>query len=209
MADPRDFLLNTDYEMDKIVFVATGELDENNPYIQIKHSLKTFPLIFGVCSPNENFSNSYSLPLNFQSSPFECDLYADTEAVYLDFMPTEETPKIYYRVYAFMPSDVNNSAPATSGYGKNFVLNTDYNYCKLFSAGVVNTLDDPVTIHHGLGYIPQIMLWDIVYEPFSQVPAYIAPLEYNSPTYNILITDQDVTFSAQHHTYYRIYYDEA
>ena len=66
--DPREFLLNTDYEMDKIIYFKEGKV--NNPInnyetISIPHNLGFAPLIFGVCSFNSSFTNTRSFPVDY------------------------------------------------------------------------------------------------------------------------------------------------
>ena len=90
-------------------------------------------------------------------------------------------------------------APKTSGKANTFVINTDYNYCKLFKKGYT---ESDLTIKHNFGYIPLVLAWD----------AYGAPLWlYDSNTDHIEVTSSNVVIkcSPDSRVHYRIYYDKA
>ena len=66
--DPRDFLLNTDYEMDKIVYFKEGSLNSGQTDVSIPHKLGFAPLIFGICAFNEDFSDARGIPYQYQTT---------------------------------------------------------------------------------------------------------------------------------------------
>ena len=212
--NPRDFLLNTDYEMDKIVFFTQGEIEAGqNRYIP--HSLGFYPLVFGVCATSSDFSDARALPYLFfpGGADFQFSLFANKTNVEISYGSNEPSaPKMYYRIFAFEPSDSRAKIGATSKHAKNFILNTDYNYCKLRSKGFV-TGDG--TIAHNLGYIPQVMIW-----LENDGNNWITPIEngsLNQPSgltaRNAQVTPTEVIFtgfgSGNIKLHYRIYYDEA
>ena len=223
--DPREFLLNTDYEMDKIIYFKEGKFTAsagNLKTVQIPHNLGFAPLIFGLGSFNESFTNTRTLPLvdvNNPNGAFIFDFEA-TDAninIYYQDVNGRFPTTIYYRIYGFEPSDTKNKIGPTSSHAKEFILNTDYNYCKLFKKGTVAG-DADTTINHNLGYIPQFLAW---YEYKSLGTPTVYPVETNvwndpltSLPYGIAITSSKVTFKysatgiSNSKIHYRIYYDE-
>lgn len=163
MANPKDFLLNTDYEMDKIVYFKEGEFTGSADF---EHNLSFEPLIFGVWSTNSDFSSSNALCLPATSNipgavdPLGVYAYVSGSNGHIKIESMGEnsgTTKIYYRIYAFEPQDSHNSAPHTSSQAKEFVLNTDYNYRKLKASGTFTQANEEYK--HGLGYIPHVEAW--------------------------------------------------
>lgn len=213
--DPRNFLLNTDYELDKIVlfkedkFTSTYEWD---------HGLDFTPLVFGVWATDENFYSVNQIgELDSSSetgySPLlsvEC-LATDTKVKLTSAGNTNNTD-LYFRVYAFEPPESTATVSPTSQNAKKFILNTDYNYCKLFQTGTFTQSNQEFT--HGLGYIPQVMAW-IKYAP-SYLSGAVQPLVVNSEATNfkLSVTTNKLKFGVLptaiiSKIYWRIYYDEA
>ena len=58
-----------------------------------------------------------------------------------------------------MPSDIDAEALFTASTADNFVINTDYNYSKLWSAGVLTWSNSNQVINHNFGYRPQVEIW--------------------------------------------------
>lgn len=206
--DPRDFLLNTDYEMDKIVYFKEGEIQAGNSQ-NIPHNLGFAPLVFGVCAFNSDFSDPRTLPFEqiTQSETISFNLGANNSYVQIGYGNyADNPPKMYYRIYAFEPSDSRARVGATSKHAKNFILNTDYNYCKLYEKGIVT---NDATITHNLGYVPQVLAW-------REQNGFITPVEQSRPSdpltnlpSQIRVTPTEITFQNMGKTHYRIYYDEA
>lgn len=218
--DPRDFLLNTDYEMDKIVFFSEGELS-NWGSASIQHDLGFAPLVFGVFSFSSDFSDSRPLPYEevTATDSTSCDLYSASDFVYVTFQNQSGThPKIYYRIYGFEPSDSTAVVAPTSEHAEKFVLNTDYNYCKLFKKG---TLTSDGTVTHNLGYVPQVLAWLEQKDPSDPSRVYETPIDNSIPTdpvtsspFYVAVTTTSVIFSGYSSQawfsklHYRIYFDE-
>lgn len=209
MANPTDFLLNTDYEMDKIVFFIEGKLD-NWEEKEIPHNLGFAPLVFGVCSYNEDFSDSRTIPYTWvrQHETVYFGMRSYSDKIYIQFQSDENPPhdKVYYRIYGFEPTTVNKPIGSTSKDADKFVLNTDYNYCKLYKKGIIEGNN---TVDHNLGYIPQVLIWE---EPAENC---ILPIEYSSPedpwvgyVRYLAVTDKSITSYGYPKIHYRIYYDE-
>ena len=207
--DPRDFLLNTDYEMDKIVYFTKGSLEEGQSS-NIPHKLNFAPLVFGVFAFNSDFSDPKTLPFQ-QITPdntIAFTLFANSSVVQIGYGNyADHPPTAYYRIYGFEPSDSHSKVGATSKFAQNFLLNTDYNYCKLYKKGIVN---GDATIAHNLGYIPQVLAWKedgnglitpveniVLDDPFSNNPSWVR------------VTSSEINFKNTGKVHYRIYYDEA
>lgn len=204
--DPRDFLLNTDYEMDKIIYFKDGELSAGQYDVDIPHGLNFTPLIFGVCAFNSDFSDSRSVPYDYQtqSNTTQFTAMANSTNVRVSYINYSGSPaKIYYRLYGFEPSDSRAKVGKTSKYAKNFILNTDYNYCKLFKKGVISPSS---TVDHKLGYLPQTLVW-------QETNGWIMPVEQSFTGSAIIVTNQSILFQYPalgiDKFHYRIYYDEA
>lgn len=181
-SDPREFLLNTDYEMDKIIFFK--ELDRTvsaATTVTIAHKLPTVPLVFGIWADNKNFTNAHELgayedPWN---PSMRCRAYANLTNVYLELTPRMSSGSyvsthFYIKLFGFEPKSnhevpgwtepklINKQLPKTFGHAKDFIINTDYNYLKLLKGGSPLTWDSArscMAYKHNLGYVPQTLLW--------------------------------------------------
>lgn len=217
--NPKDFLLNTDYELDKIVLVKTGSFTNS---VDISHTLSFTPLAFGVWSFDSNFTTTNSLgdsalateygytpptTVNCRSFSNKITLKASGE--------NATTATIYYRLYAMAPPGTNADAPTTSDLANQFILNTDYNYRKLNATG---TFAQPgQSYSHNLGYLPQVMAW-VQYKNLPDLPNYnraIQPMLTSASDYGIIVTNSairlptDFPFELIDSVIWRIYYDEA
>ena len=212
--DPRDFLLNTDYELDKIILFESGDFDTE---IEIPHNLPFIPLIFGVWSTDSGFAYANTLGWTDSSSDpgytptMSVGAYATSDKIVLTPV-SNNGARLYYRVYGFEPSNSMKNAPATSTYANQFVLNTNYNYCKLLKTGYfINNNEEYV---HNLGYMPQVMAW--IEDSFSGEPK-IQPLEYgsNPNNFGLFVNSEKIKVGELLDTplidkiHWRVYYDEA
>lgn len=221
--DARNFLLTTDFPLDKVVLLKSGSqsIGTGPGTIIIPHNLPFIPLVSGSWSLDPSFlvSYEYSSGTFPSTSPttsiFDLllDIYADTTNVTVGYQNNGSATTIYYRVYAFQPSDSNQDVPPTASQGDDFILSTDYNYTKLYLNGVINNPPRPSTqvVTHNLGYLPQVIAWET--DPlgnrrpldFSQTPLF----SYT----NVLVTTTTVEFQVPVLTLtrridYRIYLDE-
>jgi hypothetical protein len=213
MSDPRDFLLNTDYEMDKIAYFKSGDFTSE---LEFAHGLGFTPLVFGVWSTDENFANSNTLGNaavdDYVGTP-PLNAYVVVRGNNIRIRArgeNKDTTKIYYRIYAFEPPDANENAPHTSEHAEKFVLNTDYNYRKLKDSGIFTQNGEEYS--HNLGYYPHVMAW-IKYRPDFQ-NGMLEPFTWASEftgAYITVTTDKiKATFPDTwvEKIYWRIYYDE-
>lgn len=225
--DPRDFLLNTDYELDKIVLFEEGSI-ESGESKDILHKLSFTPLVFGICAFNKDFTDTKSVPFRDKITLSGSPPYVETPAVEFNVYALDNEPKIhisynnndspaptlYYRLYAFEPSDSFADVPKTSSHATQFILNTDYNYCKLYKKGVVSGNTD-TSITHNLGYYAQTLAWldngtytsQITFSTLADDTGAYIPL-------GVEVTESSVDFRYAQNIlpnskiHYRIYYDE-
>lgn len=168
MASPDNFLLNSDYPVDKIVYKISGSFSATGggglgTLSQFNHNLGFRPLIIGTWSTDSNFSTSreggfFSFEGTDPDTIYTQFYSNDTQISISTFNPTVPTVTIYYRIYGFMPSNINADAAFTASLADKFQLNTDYNYTKLYLSGIT-TAAATTTITHNLGYRPQVMAW--------------------------------------------------
>ena len=217
MSDPTDFLLNTDYEMDKIVYYKSGEVmpggtpsSYQQEYID-NFNLGFIPLIFAVFSFTEDFSDSRMDHMTTYNDSCIITIDARMDGIVIGYANTDLNKKLYYRIYAFEPSNSTASVGKTQKDAKQFILNTDYNYCKLYKKGIVTS---DTTITHNLGYTPFVLAWQE--SPWTNPsPGIITPCWRSGATDSnfpdIITTNTTVTISGipnNNKVHYRIYYDE-
>ena len=220
--NPKDFLLNTDYEMDKVILVKTGNFTD---VIEFQHGLSFTPLIFGIWSLDSNFTSANQLgptfggtePPGSYSPPLGVTVRtSDTRVRLAAIGDGESSATIYYRLYAMAPTESNADIPATSGLANTFMVNTDYNYRKLKATGEFTSGGQSYT--HNLGYIPQVMAW-IKYKNID-IPSYnynIEPLNDGSYFTDYLFEVTPTTIKVANNfpfmliekVIWKIYYDEA
>lgn len=170
----RDFLLTTDYPLDMVVYLKSGSATVPFPTagftVTIPHGLPFVPLVGGSWDVTSTFETNYNyntgtIPSsNPTASPFNVsvDITADATNIYLSPINVSGSAvDIYYRIFALEPADSQADLPSTASSGDDFVLNTDYNYTKLFTQQTITstTGGTTYTITHNLGYRPQIMVW--------------------------------------------------
>lgn len=217
MADPRDFLLNTDHEMDKIVYYKSGStLPSGTPSsVGIRYidhfNLGFVPLIFAVFSFSEDFSDT-RMDHMFSYND-DCVIMIDSvmDGIRIQYANNDLNKRLYYRIYGFEPSNSTASVGKTQKDAKEFIINTDYNYCKLYKKGIA---DSDITITHNFGYMPLVLAWQEA--PFRVPPPSIITPCWQSGAIgsgfpDICTTNTDVKIVGvpeNQKIHYRIYYDE-
>ena len=154
------FLLNTDYPLDKVSGYGSGEFTvaafDSTTY-EIAHELGYTPLYIVKWSTDPTFATSFDeigVSFNFVQLTAQTDI----AKLYLFSLNLTASPvTIYYRVIYFMPTDVDLEAVSTQFGLDAFTLNTDFNYTKVFTEGVVPSGN--ATVDHNLGYYPQVEAW--------------------------------------------------
>lgn len=168
LANADNFLFNTDYKLDKVVYLDSRSFTMSafgNSNTTIAHGLSFTPLVNAVWSTSSDFSVVYGLgggPRTGATRDYPVAVDADATNVYIaGNNNTGSSVTIYIRVYGFMPSDVNADV-ANLSPGDSLALSTDYNYTKLIDADVITGPSSggrTDTITHGLGYRPQAAVW--------------------------------------------------
>lgn len=172
MADPRNFLVSSDYPQDKIIFLYESSMtvtDSTIDSINIPNTLGFAFLPLLVWSNNSNFSISNTLADNaYYTSAFTTaagqsyEATCDSSNINISrYNFSGSTQTVYYRVYGFPPSGLSNTTDVlgTANSGDRFILDTDNNYMKLFHAGKLTTTDKTYT--HALGYTPRVLIWGL------------------------------------------------
>lgn len=223
--DSRDMLVSSDYPLDKIVYLHTGSINfpiTGTDYI-INHGLPFTPLIKVVWSTSNDFSTTYGVgdgPISSNPSfaylPQIVFAYSDSSTINLVFGNPGSVTDAYIRIYAFMPSNVNTDAEFTVSAADTFVLNTDYNYSKLYLSGITASSSTPSsveTITHGLGYYPQVEVW-YTKGGLTYAMSEIALFDNSLGTESFELTTDDLILrrspflSGDELFHYRIYADE-
>ena len=191
MANPTDFLLNTDYEMDKIIFFQEGKKPAGWSSHVIRHNVSFCPLAFGVWSTTKDFTEPHAFSFTEIVDPTQWQEvlapnvglrteYGDLEEekyFYLDATNAQDID-VWFRIYAFEPEYSHSNLASTAKNAKTFILNTDYNYRKIAKTGMVNCVADtgqsgreymPITIKHNLHYKPQVMVWQEDIENYDNI----------------------------------------
>ena len=168
-ANATNFLINSDYPMDKVVYLLSGSVTmDGSTFFQIPHGLPFTPLIDLTWSYQADFSVSYTnnagpAPASAPGYIFDLQVAVESDATNLYFSAhgPASAKTVYYRVFGFQPDDSNVSLPSTVSAADTFILNSGSNYAKLliaghtaYSSGAVN-----VVVPHNLGYLPQVQVW--------------------------------------------------
>lgn len=176
MTDPRNFLVNSNYPLDKIVYMTSGSMLVPVTFsgdLTIAHGLGFMPLPLILWSNDVDFTTTYtSGDATYNSGAIDGSSFTlgqsynvsadSTNLVINQYNNSGSTKTVYYRVYCFPPStlDEDTEIEHTSSLGNNFILNTDYNYMKLAFTGALSS--GTPSFSHNFGYIPTAMIWGVV-----------------------------------------------
>ena len=217
-ANAQNFLINSDYPMDKVVYLLSDSASmTGGTSLTIPHGLPFTPLVDMVWSYNSNFSVTYSdnagpAPSAVYGWVFDLQVTVQSDAtnIYINAGGPAAAATVYYRVFAFQPDDSNVELPATASSGDSFVLNSTYNYAKLLTAGHVSYGTGAVSmvIPHNLGYIPQVKVWlkSTRLNPLNALSDDPFLWRIDATTASITVSNTS-TFTAGT-MYYRIYMDQ-
>lgn len=191
MADPRKFLLNSDYPTPFLVWSMTTTLTVpvgayfNAASKSVAHGLPFTPMIIGQWSTNSNFSPAYDLSndmpiFNGTRPEYQILIGADSSHIRISGMHIKESAQtLYFRLFAFLPPDYNGTWTNVLDDNTDFKLNTDFNFPKVVASGSVSVPDHTTrSYNHNLGYIPQVRAWKELQT---------APFDNYSTMWNILI----------------------
>lgn len=220
----KKMVMTTDFPLDKVIFLHLGMLDLSSSLDYIFPNPFTFtPLIKVVWSTSPDFNTTYGVgdgPLSTNPSfPFLPNLAvakADLSSITLQFGNPGSIPSAYIRMYAFMPSDTSSAVEPNTSAGDAFVINSEYNYSKLYRAGVTpfsSTAGSTETINHDLDYYPQIEAW---YEKsgaiYSMAQIFKSGGSLSTESFELtnsnLILRRDPFLTGSERFHYRIYLDD-
>lgn len=143
MQIPTNFIANSDYPYDQIVYFKDYELttDGNiHQTITIAHGLGFVPLCFGVWSESQDFEPSYTL-LSEGYGPDEMILWVESDDtnIYIRkyHYPHTSGKKLYLKIYAFAPISWTGDCEPTATTSDFLLFNTDLGYSQLIAAGEV------------------------------------------------------------------------
>lgn len=234
--NPRNFLINSDYPMDKVVYIESVSFSAktDGTYHTIAHGLDFVPLVSGSWSTSSDFSVNYdygtgTIPSSNTSIPFNLALYVFADATNVYIVPSNITGSaqtVYCRIFGFEPSDSNADVPHTALEGSTFIFNSDNNYTKLYLDDALTNVTSSFTqtIVHDLGVVPQLSTWvtsssvligaSFVFLEDVTYPLYATSIVSGSPEdVSVVVTTTSVTFttgasSLAERIDYRIYVDE-
>ena len=223
MVNPRNFIINTDYPVDHVVYIKDVVVPFSSTGIEIEHGLGFAPLLMGLFTTDDW---NTSMPIDTPASSGDNIGNLQTEATQrvirlINYGRLNRSVKA--RLFGLMPSDVNVDVVPPKIRYSNFNFNTDFNYSKLIKADVFNTnwnSGENIVYHHGLDYIPEVEAWQEdnsgvvkkffnIYDPngvnFSSMGSRIVYAKITTQDF-IIRTDganQDIT-----KIHYRIYGDQ-
>ena len=207
--------MTSDYPMDKIIYFHEGEYDFSRSLITpaaiIPHGLPFAPLVFAVFSL-DNWQTTLTEP---NESPNTICVVDSTNINLYAYRGAGGRFKI--RIFGFEPSDSSAILSPTSAQASSFILNSDFNYLKLYMAdkGVVDGSGN-AAINHNLGFVPIALVW---YEYLSGSVRGLSRIELSENlttdnptgleiTANQLILHHPTNINPNSTFHYRIYYNE-
>lgn len=220
--DASNLQFSTDYSNDFIVGMWEGSFNvpsSTTPTsINISHNLSFIPLAKGGFSTSPDFNptneiGSTTILYGISVPIVQLAMSMNINTISLTSLNrTGSSVTVYYRIYAFMPSDINEDVPDLSTDRASILFNSDETYLKVLMSGFVPISSTPVTVEHGLGYIPYVEAWG-----GSSSGKYPLPLVfYPIGTYGrsaVTANEQTVTFypdsfGGSERYDYRIYLDD-
>jgi len=229
MANLNNLVYDSDFPQDKIVLLK--ELNwtsgPTSPVLVVPHGLKSTPFVNALASA-DNWATAYSNGTKTGAAHYyEKQFIVGSDAVnlyvsgYLDYYNTVNAK---VRVWGVFDEAMTQNIAAASTTGNfDFLINTNYNYPKLYLEGTADATTAPITIQHNLGFVPyvELWIWDSIlwgvekYECW--VPACTAAMPYileqpypgtqDSALPPALTASQLILRNGKYH--YRIYHDKA
>lgn len=217
--------INSDFPLDKVVYLHTRTVNVSgggfNDQI-FPHGLPFTPLVLAQWSFDSNFATAYDVNGGPRFSPggtllFQSILYSDSTNITIFNNNNQGSPiTVYWRIYGFMPSTVSEEAGWTASAADDFVVNTEYNYSKLYMSGVTGfsgTSGSTVTVNHGLGYRPQVLVWSENSTQTSWIGSFTSePTSGNTrcrvDDENIVLIRDSGALPSPLRFHYRVYIDE-
>lgn len=140
MENPNNFLVNTDYPFDMIVYYKSYELTTNGSSSQtvtIPHDLGFTPLLFGIWSTTPDFEVSWPLSDNY----YAMYIWVESDENNIYICKHQDNPvsgkKRYIKIYGFAPTSWTGDCKPTAQSNTALILNTDKIYAPLIAAGAI------------------------------------------------------------------------
>lgn len=143
MENPNNFLINTDYPLDMIVYYKFHSFKTNSSQTQditIAHSLGFAPLLFGCWSYQQDFSKSFSLlPEAYGDGQLRLSVKSDENNIYIHkYQHSPQSGKtLYLKIYGYAPTTWTGDCEPTSQSNSPLILDSDSRYASLLAAGAV------------------------------------------------------------------------
>lgn len=185
LATLHHFKFNSDFPADMISYYHRWDFSVpayGAGTVSYNHNLPYTPLVFGVWSNNDAFTNSRPCSEGW----FGINIYADATKIYAQYdLSTKSTAtNVKMRVYGYTPSTYTKYTPASSDSSTPLILSSDENYAplifegcftsKIIQSGQPSTslgfnikngyqkqtgVCNEVDIYHDLPKLPSVMLW--------------------------------------------------
>lgn len=224
--DARNFLFSSDYPMPALCWEYEDYWNVGanaTRTVTVAHGLPFKPLLVGQWALKESFAPCQDInttnflpvydPIN--GEVVSAFVSANGTNLILDLQNFSATSSRYYfRIWGYAPPDYADEVPNiydTTG----FQFSTDFNYPKIVKEGTVSVAyKSTATIDHGLGYIPQVRVWEEVGGKVQPCTAYWEDGKKGGPivTNKSLIIRNYVAGNSSGSTrkyYYHIYGDES
>ena len=221
------FLLNSDFPMDKVVWMFEGESNTSQySSTTIRNNLpyKNYPIFAKGMATIDNWQTAFPLgasrPLSdkpYDSTSLSYIVNNDDHYIYLSwFINSTSNATIKYRLWAVAREDydLGNDYGKTSSYNyskTHLKFDSTKNYPRLIKDGIAKSGD---TITHGLGYTPHVDFWwtatnDNFNYGWNYTPSGRLGSQSSTTPATIQATDQTITFKQNYgsdiYYYYRIY----
>lgn len=220
--DARNLQFSTDYSNDFIVgmwqssFIVASSTTPTT--INIPHNLSFIPLAKGGFSTSADFNptneiSNTTVLYTINVPVVQVAMFMDSTNITLTALNrTGATQTIYYRIYAFMPSDINEDVGELGVDRASLIFNSDNTYLKVLRSDFTLISSSPVTIEHNLGYVPYVEAWAANATAKFPLPLVFSPIN----SYNRIavtaneesVTFYPDTFSGINRYDYRIYLDD-
>lgn len=182
-------LVTSDYPIEKVVLLKSGSLSMTAPsgVFSVPYDLPFTPLCNGVWSLTPDFAVTYNLgagsyPSGNPAFPWQRCLEigrsfsssgVNSSEIIFGWINLSTTTTVYYRVYGLEPSSSINEVPFTDNIGDDYIINTDYNYQKVFDSNFISGLaaNSTYVITHNLGWRARAMFWG------TRTTGYTYPIE--------------------------------
>lgn len=198
MPTKQDLLVDSSYEMDKIIWSWEGKVTDSTPL----HNLGYAPLIFGIYDTDPDFSNPRPINDKITNS---VRVYSNTVGISKSY----ESDSYYVRLFAFKPSTVEDKTSTTAYKASQLQMSSDFNYAKLLKAG---HFKNSGSVAHNLGYYPKVMIWAKITsntgtDYWCYASRYPFRDTYNSRNHPYYLTENELVFQGTNDIEweYRIY----